>query len=71
MMHARDGRSLQYICIQLNVNLQISTLLHGFSVKFILTLLILLNFSYELGQVKLDNHLELNLVSMLFKMFTY
>ena len=36
MMHdAVDGRSLQYLCIQLNVNLQISTLFHGFSVKFL------------------------------------
>ena len=40
MMHAVDGRSLQYLCIQLNVNLQISTLFHGFSVKFILALCI-------------------------------
>ena len=40
IMHAVDGRSLQYLCIQLNVNLQISTLFHGFSVKCLLTLCI-------------------------------
>ena len=33
IMHAVDGRSLQYVCIQLNVNLQISTLFHGFHIN--------------------------------------
>ena len=40
MMHAVDGRSLQYVCIQLNVNLQRWTFCHGLSVTFILTLCI-------------------------------
>ena len=45
--NAVDGRSLQYFCIQLNVNLQISTLVHGFSVKFLLTLCIHLHRSVD------------------------